>query len=358
MIGSFRLPISLTSGGTSAPTILSATVEDANKDKLVVVFSEVVDITDVTGLTITGDVTPTLSAPTGTGTNTITFTLSAALTNGQSVTLNVDSSNTIEDPASNALLATTKSITNNVDAPFDTDYQAVLDYATTNSITLPDSSTQTAQNQIVLDLKSNDIWSRLDGLLYFKGSAVTAFKLIDWKRLVSAIAFGGVTWSSLGVKGNATNGYIDTHYILGTDSTNFLFNDASHGANVFDGTNIGMIMGARDSSGTPYHTLIGKLSADSSSLFGRLNAKQNGFTKLDISGNNIFSVDASNIYYHNNGVLSETTSGGGLGIENWSLYLLSANTGGSATIYSDMGLGYWFAGNNLSDKASVINSIM
>ena len=117
MIGSFRLPISITSSGdTTAPTITTATVEDANPDKLVVVFSESVTIVDVTGLTITGAVTPTLSAPTGTGTNTITFTLSTALTNGQSVTLNVASSNTIKDAANNSLAATTKAITNNVEA--------------------------------------------------------------------------------------------------------------------------------------------------------------------------------------------------------------------------------------------------
>jgi len=115
MIGSFRLPVSLTSSGdTTAPTITTATVEDANPDKLVVVFSEVVNIINTTGLTITGDATPTLSAPTGSGSNTITFTLSTALTNGQSVTLNVASSNTIEDAANNSLVATTKTITNNV----------------------------------------------------------------------------------------------------------------------------------------------------------------------------------------------------------------------------------------------------
>jgi len=117
MIGSFRLPISVTSSvDTTAPTILTAKVEDANPDKLVVVFSEVVTITNTTGLTITGDATPTLSAPTGSGSATITFTLSTALTNGQSVTLNVASSNTITDGANNALAATTKAITNNVAA--------------------------------------------------------------------------------------------------------------------------------------------------------------------------------------------------------------------------------------------------
>jgi len=116
MIGSFRLPISVTSGDTTLPTITTATVEDANPDKLVVVFSEVVTITNTTGLTITGAATPTLSAPTGSGTDTITFTLSTALTNGQSVTLNVASSNTIKDAANNTLAATTIAITNNVAA--------------------------------------------------------------------------------------------------------------------------------------------------------------------------------------------------------------------------------------------------
>ena len=107
----------IVAGDTTAPTITTAKVEDANPDKLVVVFSEVVTITDVTGLTITGDATPTLSAPTGSGTNTITFTLSTALTNGQSVTLNVASSNTIEDAAGNYVAATTMAITNNVAVP-------------------------------------------------------------------------------------------------------------------------------------------------------------------------------------------------------------------------------------------------
>ena len=101
---------------TTAPTITTAKVENAEPNKLVVVFSEVVTITNTTGLTITGAATPTLSAPTGSGSNTITFTLSTALTNGQSVTLNVASSNTIKDAANNALAATTKAITNNVAA--------------------------------------------------------------------------------------------------------------------------------------------------------------------------------------------------------------------------------------------------
>jgi len=188
MIGSFRLPVSLTSGGTSAPTIISAKVEDANPDKLVVVFSEPINITDVTGLTITGDVTPTLSVPTGSGTDTITFTLSAALTNGQAVTLNVASSNTIEDTASNALVATTKAITNNVAAvsSFEAETTAYM-----NAIGIPNDSTVyyattpqettgtalwTAVDTFVKGLKSNTILTKMKAIYPFIGGTAATHK--------------------------------------------------------------------------------------------------------------------------------------------------------------------------------------
>lgn len=109
------LVIATTAGAdVTAPTISSATVEDANPSTLVVAFSEVVTITDTTGLTIAGAATPTLSAPTGSGTNTLSFTLSTPLTNGQAVTLEVAGTNNIIDGASNALAVISQAITNNV----------------------------------------------------------------------------------------------------------------------------------------------------------------------------------------------------------------------------------------------------
>jgi len=228
MIGSFRLPVSLTSSGdTTAPTILTATVEDANPDKLVVVFSEVVTIANTTGLTITGAATPTLSAPTGSGTDTITFTLSTALTSGQSVTLNVASSNTIKDAANNALLATTKAITNNVaaSATVDTDYQALLDYATANAIALPDATQQSIDNQLLIDYKATGAWAKDDCFMKFTGTATPAFKLIDWKRLITMVGYGSLTWSTTGAKGNGTNAYIDTKYIPSDAGNKWKAND-------------------------------------------------------------------------------------------------------------------------------------
>lgn len=102
------------SGDTTAPTISSATIEDAAPSDLVVVFSEVVNITDLTGISITGTGAPAINSVSGTGTNTLTFVLSAAAQNGDSWTLDVAGTNNIIDGASNALAATSQAITNNV----------------------------------------------------------------------------------------------------------------------------------------------------------------------------------------------------------------------------------------------------
>jgi len=223
MIGSFRLPISITSSGdTTAPTITTAIVEDANPDKLVVVFSEVVDITDTTGLTITGDTTPTLSAPIGTGSNTITLTLSTALTNGQSVTLNVASSNTIKDAATNALLATTQAITNNVAAV------NIYEAETTsymNAIATPNDGTATIYtgvtggqlwtlvNDLVAGLKTNSLWAKLFYYYLFLGDTaiLQKYNLKDINTF-PLTWYGGWVYDNKGALGNGTNAYAKTGF--------------------------------------------------------------------------------------------------------------------------------------------------
>ena len=217
MIGSFRLPISITSGGTSAPTIISAKVEDTNPNKLVVVFSEVVNITDVTGLTITGAATPTLSAPTGSGSDTITFTLSTALTNGQSVTLNVASSNTIKDAANNALAATTKAITNNVAAAASYDAKTT---AYMNAVGTPNDSTASIYpnktnadiwnlcEQVVQYINTNNAWPGVKTLHLMQGNTAikNSYNLKDTTTFPMTF-YGGWIHDAQGNKGNGTNTY-------------------------------------------------------------------------------------------------------------------------------------------------------
>jgi hypothetical protein len=110
---------------------------------------------------------------------------------------------------------------------FDADYQAVLDYATTQGYTLPSASQQLLQNQLVVDLKDGSIWSKLDTFAVFATDGNSDFALIDWKRLSQYTAINSPTFTTNdGFRGNGTSAYIDTNFNISA-GTNYLQNDAS-----------------------------------------------------------------------------------------------------------------------------------
>jgi hypothetical protein len=117
------------------------------------------------------------------------------------------------------------------DAPlFDADYQAVLDYATTQGYTLPSSGQQALQNQLVVDLKDGGIWSKLDTFANFATDGDSDFALIDWIRLSDYTAFNSPTFTTnQGFQGDGTSAYINTNYNAQTDGTNYTVNNASTG---------------------------------------------------------------------------------------------------------------------------------
>ena len=127
---------------------------------------------------------------------------------------------------------------------FDADYQAVLNYATSLGYTLPSAGQQIKQNQLMLDLKAGNIWSKLDTFAMFANDGGSNFGLIDWKLLVTYTAVNSPTFTSNeGFMGNGTSSYIDTNFNPATQGVNYLLNDASRyymqfsgtGTNVFDG---------------------------------------------------------------------------------------------------------------------------
>jgi hypothetical protein len=109
----------------------------------------------------------------------------------------------------------------------DSDYQAVLDYATTQGYTLPSASQQLLQNQLVVDLKSAGVWSKLDSFAVFATDGDSDFGLIDWIRLTDYTAVNSPTFTTnQGFTGNGNSSYINTNFNLLNDSTNYTQNDA------------------------------------------------------------------------------------------------------------------------------------
>ena len=344
-------------GDTTAPTITSATVEDANPDKLVVVFSEVVTITNTTGLTITGDATPTLSTPTGSGTDTITFTLSAALTNGQSITLNVASNNTIKDVANNALAATTQAITNNVAAVvYDSSYQAVLDYYAAEGIEIPDSTEKSISNQIIVDLKAAGAWNKISSFFRFKGTATTAAKLVDWKRLSNGSSLGSVTWSNTGAKGNRSNAYIDTKFIPNSDGISTLNSMGLFiGVSQLDTGDGYSLMGAQAFSGVTIRTqwtYSANLSfVNSNQSTGMNDTKVNvkvGINSMQRTGANSLKI------YGNNNFIDTRSSEAEIDRD---IFLLARNVS-NPQLYSDAEITYFVYGANMDSERLAVESAL
>ena len=94
--------------------------------------------------------------------------------------------------------------------PFDTDAQAFI---TAAGIT--DSTQQNAINQLVLDLKSYSLWTKMSAIYPFVGGTSTThkFNLKDPRDLDVAYRlafFGGWTHNANGITGNGTNTYADT----------------------------------------------------------------------------------------------------------------------------------------------------
>lgn len=131
---------------------------------------------------------------------------------------------------------------------FDSNYQAVLSYASSLGYTLPSSSQQIKQNKLITDLKAGGVWSKLDTFAMFANDGGSNFGLIDWKRLALYTAVNSPTFTTnQGFNGNGTSSYIDTNFNPATSGTNYLLNDASRyymqfagtGTTVFDGVMTG-----------------------------------------------------------------------------------------------------------------------
>jgi hypothetical protein len=120
------------------------------------------------------------------------------------------------------------------DTPPDSDYEAILSYATTQGYTLPSAGQQVLQNQLVVDLKSAGVWSKLDTFAVFatdaedsEGSGTSNFALIDWKRLSQYTAVNSPTFTiNEGFQGNGASAYITTNFKASSQGVNYLLDNA------------------------------------------------------------------------------------------------------------------------------------
>jgi hypothetical protein len=113
---------------------------------------------------------------------------------------------------------------------FDADYQAILDYATTQGYTLPSASQRILQNQLMIDLKAAGIWSKLGTFVMMANDSTDyRFAFIDWKRLVDYSPISSIDSTYVqnrGFYGDGISMGIDTNFNLSTNTSVYAQNDA------------------------------------------------------------------------------------------------------------------------------------
>jgi hypothetical protein len=116
---------------------------------------------------------------------------------------------------------------------FDADYQAVLDYGTAQGYTLPSGGQQTLQNDLLVALKADGVWSLLD-LFYLPATdGDKDFASINWINPSAGFNFISINsptfTSNVGFKGDATSAYLNTNFQTVTNGVNYTQNNAAIG---------------------------------------------------------------------------------------------------------------------------------
>lgn len=147
-----------------------------------------------------------------------------------------------------------------------TEYQAILDYATSQGYTLPSLEQQALQNQLVKNLKQAGIWSELDVLYVFATDGDEDFACINW---ISPGDFtctrhdNPVFTSNEGFKGDGVGAYLDTGWA--PDTHGVKYTQANAGAFTYisndEESNSGSALGSVTFAGqlrlTPRHSTTG-----------------------------------------------------------------------------------------------------
>jgi hypothetical protein len=232
---------------------------------------------------------------------------------------------------------------------FDSDYQAVLNFATSEGDTLPSSTIQGLQNDFMVSI--NPFFSKLKELHLWAGeSGLGGFKSIDFARLSKADYYNSPTLLANGVKGNGTSSYLDLKFNYLTESQE---DSISMGYYSIDGTDgsLNAVMGAFNSVAKNASYMLFNLS-DNETAFVAANSEFERFEDLPLT---IGGDDELISVSHNGTQLKFKRNEVSLGIANktgnppnLSAYALARNFDGVQSFFSGSTLALTFHADELT----------
>jgi hypothetical protein len=232
---------------------------------------------------------------------------------------------------------------------FDADYQAVLDYATTQGYTLPSAGQQLLQNQLVVDLKDGGIWSKLDTFGVFATDGDSDFALIDWIGLSQYTAVNSPTFTTdEGFQGDGTSSYINTNFNPATQGVNFANNNAGISLYVKIAQTLGVDIFGETSSAIRLR--------NANNVLQRLNAGSNALAAINMSGTGVLTWNKnsiSNWTFYNN--LTQSFNGSFVSVVSPSNNLLILTLNGTTT-FSNIQISIVAMGSSLDAENTNLNT--
>jgi hypothetical protein len=239
-----------------------------------------------------------------------------------------------------------RSILNVQAVALDPDAEAFL---TATGIT--DATITSAINTLVLDLKSDGIWTKMKAIYPIVGGTAFThkFNLKDPRDLDAAFRlefFGGITHSANGMQGNETNGYANTHLNF---ATQFPSNSASMGyySRTNDTAPVVVEMGVSVSS--PAFNFA-HIRAAVNTLLGELIIANYSTTSDSRGFWSVSRTSSTSLKSYLNGSLQNTNTSTLAGsLVNLNCFLMARNDAGSPAVFSNKQVAFSYLSDGLTD---------
>ena len=238
---------------------------------------------------------------------------------------------------------------------YDSTYQSVLDYGTSLGYTLPSDSQKLLQNQLLIDLKTAGVWSKLDTFANFATDGDSNFALIDWKRLTLLTAVNSPTFTTnKGFTGNGTSSYINTNFNPSTQGVNYTQNNAGVSIGVFAIPTIGNYALGTALANTGDIRIRMMTSLSDQMINGTIQATASGLNSNVTGSLHTDRINSTQIVSQVNNTLGSIATNNSTGVPQSNIWL-----GRIVTLYANMGFNYLAIRSSFSKtEKDVFNGII
>jgi hypothetical protein len=222
---------------------------------------------------------------------------------------------------------------------YEPEYAALLAYARSQSIPLPDDAQKRRDNLGIRYAKAQGIWSEAD--VWYKmrsnGSYHVDFACLNWKNpgTFTLQRFNSPTFGADGFTGNGTNMYLDSGWNPSTNGVKFTQNNCSHVSMITTNTGGGLSYSCWRTSPD-----FSSISISPRSTIDIQTAHINSPVQLSgssyLSGLNSYVIDrnSSTVRFYRNGSLSNTFTQTSRSRPAFNMALLAGNGAGTIQSFS------------------------